>query len=88
LGKYQYRRKNIRRLKVYQENKEKISAIIHIPNFKEETFGSDLKDMLKERLTFGEAICKRELTIMMRQRLKIISTQIFTQLDNLEAALS
>ena len=75
-------------LRGYQENKKKISAIIHIPNFKEETFGSDLKDMLKERLTFVEAISKKELTIMMRQRLKIISTQIFKQLDNLEAALS
>ena len=75
-------------LRVYQENKKKISAIIHIPNFKEETFGSDLKDMLKERLTFVEAISKKEFTIMMRQRLKIISAQIFKQLDNLEAALS
>jgi|CXWL01.1.fsa_nt_gi anion-transporting ArsA/GET3 family ATPase len=80
--------KSFEELKVYQENKKKVSAIVRIPDFKEETFGEDLKEMLKERLTFNEAIPKKELTIMMRQRLKIISSQLFKQLDNLEAALS
>lgn len=80
--------KSFEELKVYKENHHKISAIIRIPDFKEETFGADLKEMLKNRLTFEEAISMTELSIMMRQRLKIISTQLFKQLDGLNMVLS
>ena len=38
--------------------------------------------MLKERLTFDEALALDTLTIMTRQRLKIIKGQVFGQLDN------
>lgn len=87
-GEVKIDNKNFEDLKVYLDHKDKISAIIRIPNLKQETFGADLKEMLKSRLTFAEAIPKKELTIMMRQRLKIISVQIFKQLTHLEAALS
>lgn len=87
-GEVKAEKKEFEELRVYLENKEKISGIVRIPNFKQETFAVDLKEMLKAHLTFNEAINKKDLTIMMRQRLKIISSQMFKQLDNLEAALS
>ncbi len=59
-----------------------MTAIIPIPTLKEETYGRDLSDMLQERLTFDEAIAMASLTIMTRQRLKIIKTQIFGLLDS------
>ena len=38
--------------------------------------------MLQERRTFDEALNDSSLTIMNRQRLKIVKTQLFAQLDN------
>jgi hypothetical protein len=69
-------------MKTYKENKEKISAIIHIPALKEETFGRDITEMLQERLTFSEAIASASRTIMTRQRLKIVRDELFNQLSN------
>lgn len=87
-GEVKIDNKSFEDMKVYQNHQDRIDAIIRIPNFKEETFGADLKEMLKAKLTFSEATSKKELTIMMRQRLKIMSEQIFSQLNLLEATLS
>lgn len=69
-------------MKAYKENKARVSAIIHIPALKEETYGRDFGEMLHGRLTFDEALAMESLTIMMRQRLKIVRTQLFGQLEN------
>ena len=53
-----------------------------IPALKEDTYGRDLSDMLQERLTFDEALAMDSLTIMTRQRLKIVKGQLFSQLDS------
>ena len=58
-----------------------MSAIIQIPALKEETYGRDFSEMLRNRRTFDEALADPALTIMTRQRLKIVKTQLFAQLD-------
>ena len=68
-------------LKVYIERRSRVAAIVHMPALKEETFGRDLSDMLRARLTFDEALAAASLTIMTRQRLKIVKAQLFGQLD-------
>ena len=73
--------KGFEQLKVYTTNKARVSAIIKIPDLKEETFGRDLSEMLQAKQTFEEAIDAVTNTIMMRQRLKIIQKQIFGQMD-------
>jgi len=37
--------------------------------------------LLQDRLTFDEALANQALTIMTRQRLKIIKNQLFAQMD-------
>ncbi len=81
-GPIQHDGKNFEEMKAYKENKEKISAIIHMPALKEETFGRDVSEMLQERLTFDEAIASPAKTIMTRQRLKIVRDELFNQLTN------
>jgi hypothetical protein len=41
----------------------------------------DFSDLLQARLTFDEALAMASLSIMTRQRLKIVRTQLFGQLD-------
>ena len=71
--------KSFEQMKAYREHKDRISAIIPLPDLKKETFGRDLSDMLQAHLTFDEAIASPSLTIMARQRLSIIKKQLFEQ---------
>ncbi|MGL5905959.1 MAG: conjugal transfer protein TraL [Shewanella sp.] len=67
--------------KAYTEQKQRVAAIIQIPDLKKETFGRDLSDMLQAHQTFDEALADSGLHIMTRQRLKLIRTNLFQLLD-------
>ena len=81
-GPIEHEGKGFEQLKAYTANKARVSAIVTIPTLKMETYGRDLSDMLQERLTFDEALAMSSLTIMTRQRLKIVKNQLFGQLDS------
>lgn len=81
-GPIEHEGKGFEQLKAYTAHKARVSAIVSIPSLRIETYGRDLSDMLQERLTFDEALGMSSLTIMTRQRLKIIKGQLFGQLDN------
>jgi hypothetical protein len=87
-GKIELEGKSFESLSVYLDNKSRVSAIIKIPEYKPETFGRDLSEMLQAKLTFDDAIAKPELTIMNRQRLKIIKSDLFEQLEGAQAVLA
>jgi len=80
-GKIESDGKEFESMKVYLNNKERISAIIKIPVYTPETFGRDLSEMLQAKLTFDDAIKAPESMIMVRQRLTMIRRDIFDQLD-------
>jgi hypothetical protein len=80
-GPIEHEGKDFEQMKSYVANKERVSAIVRLPSLKRETYGRDLSDMLKHRLTFAEALASSSLTIMTRQRLKIIRDQVFGQLE-------
>jgi hypothetical protein len=80
-GPIEHEGKGFEQLKAYRDNKERVSAIVHIPTLKQETYGRDLSDMLQARQTFDEALATESLTIMTRQRLKIVRSQLFKQLE-------
>lgn len=81
-GPIEHEGKGFEQMKAYITHKARVSAIVQIPNLKKETYGRDLSEMLQDRLTFDEALAMDSLTIMTRQRLKIIKGQIFDQLDS------
>jgi len=81
-GPVEHDGKGFEQMKAFTTNKARVSAIVQIPNLKKETYGRDLSEMLQERLTFDEALAMASLTIMTRQRLKIIKTQLFDQLNS------
>jgi len=81
-GAIEHEGKNFEQMKAYNANKIRVSSIVQLPTLKKETYGRDLSDMLQARLTFDEALGMEALTIMTRQRLKIIKGLVFGQLDN------
>jgi len=76
-GEIQMNGKTFEQMKTYQDYKGRISTIINLPRYKEDTFGRDISDMLKARLTFDQAINAEDNSIMTRQRLKIVRKQLF-----------
>ena len=80
-GPVNHEGKSFDQMKVYNDHKERIAAIINLPTLTQATFGRDLSDMLQERLTFQEAIVSPKRFIMTRQRLKMTQKQIFGELD-------
>jgi len=81
-GTIEHDGRSFEKLKPYLEHKDRVSAIVTIPTLKAETFGQDLSDLLQARLTFDESINDPSLTIMTRQRLKLIRSQLYAQMDN------
>ena len=81
-GAIEHEGKSFEQMKAYTNNKDRVSAIIQIPELKKETHGRDFSEMLQARLTFDEALAMEALTIMTRQRLKIIRKQLFGLMDN------
>lgn len=73
--------KSFERMKAYTANKDRVAAIVQIPSLNQQTFGRDLSDMLKDRLTFDEALAMASRTIITRQRLKMIQRQLYEQMD-------
>lgn len=71
-GPIDYQGKSFQQMKAYVQNKDRVSAIIELPSFKEETYGHDFSNMLKARITFAEALEDPSLNIMERQRIKTI----------------
>ena len=70
-------------MKAYKTNKNRISAIVNMPKLNPQTFGVNYATLLKNKLTFDESIQSGSLTIMERQRLKMIQKQYHEQLDSI-----
>ncbi|EGQ8484959.1 conjugal transfer protein TraL [Vibrio diabolicus] len=81
-GPIEHQGKTFEQMKAYTNNKDRVTAIIDLPRLKDETYGRDFSEMLENRKTFDEALADKSLTIMSRQRLKIVKNQIFGLLDN------
>lgn len=77
--------KKFNEFKVYKNNADRISAIIEIPEFRHDTFGSNLRDLFKANLTFAEALSGRsEVPLVTRQRLTMMRRDIWERMGQLE----
>lgn len=62
--------KNFENMKAYLDVKDKVSGVVYMPEYKEATFGVDIRSMLEDKITFDEAINSATFNLMSRQRLK------------------
>ncbi|GAA5110060.1 conjugal transfer protein TraL [Bartonella jaculi] len=75
--------KNFEEMKIFEETKERISAIVTIPQQTSSTFGEDIKTMLDKNLTFNEITNSNEFSIMAKSRLARVKSMLFNQIDNI-----
>lgn len=70
-------------LPVYRDHAEKIWGSVAIPRRNRDTFGRDVEDLLRRKMTFRQALEDSDFPIMVRQRLKVVQREVFEQLDSL-----
>ena len=68
----------------YKESEGKIFGSVHLAKRNQDTFGRDLEEVISQKLTLEEAIKDGPLSIMSKQRLKVMQRDWFEQLDSLE----
>jgi len=66
---------------IYLDNKQKITALITLPEMQKDTFQRDFINMLSTKQTFAEAVINPNLSIMNRQRLTMLRRKIFAEIE-------
>lgn len=74
--------KAFEQMKAYTNNKERVAAIVKVPEMRQNTDGRDFSDMLQARKTFDEALADPSIEVMVRQRLNIVRKKMFAELDS------
>ena len=73
--------KPFEQMEVYRRHRQRIHALIHLPQRTVATFGADVAHMMKRQQTFDQAIDDPATTLMAKQRLKLMRDDIFRQFD-------
>jgi hypothetical protein len=81
-GTISYEGKSFEETKVYKNNEEKIFGVAIIGDRSRDTFGKDIENMLKYKISFEEVKSDSRFPIMSKQRLNIFKKDIFGQLEN------
>jgi hypothetical protein len=66
---------------LYKKNKERIHALVRLPEVRRETFGHDIEQMMRARLTFDDATRSPDFPVMARQRLKMTWRTIHNSME-------
>ena len=66
---------------IYLEHKQKITALITLPEMQKDTFQRDFINMLSVKHTFAESVINPDLSIMNRQRLTMLRRKIFAEIE-------
>lgn len=80
-GPIEHEGKSFEQLKAYKDLKDRVAAIVTLPDLKRETFGADVQDMLAERKTLDEAMQNATLPLMQRHRLGRVRDAVFGELS-------
>lgn len=80
-GSIQADGKGFEEMSIYADNRDAFEAVIRLPNRRKETFGTDLAQLLQDRLTFAQAEMGEVYPVMTRQRLKMLWRDIESELN-------
>ena len=83
-GKPEKNGKSFEQSNFYKNHTDQVHGILRIAEIRKETFGADIDHMLREKLSFAEAIESSNFNIMAKQRLKMVWHELNTQLNLLQ----
>ena len=70
-----------REMAVCKKHANKVQGSVAIVRRTADTFGRDVEDMIRQKMTFEEALNGSGFTIMAKQRLRVVQRELFEQLD-------
>jgi hypothetical protein len=73
--------KDFNEMQVYLDNRDKILAVVGIPQRSADTYGETVRRMRERKMTFGEALQSPEFMLAQRSRLHIVRRDLFEQLE-------
>jgi len=82
-GRVEFEGKKFDQMAAYLDNKSKICGVVVMPRRNQDTFGRDVEGVITQKLTFEDAIRNGRLSLMSKQRLKVVQRDLFEQLDRL-----
>jgi hypothetical protein len=83
-GRVEHDGRVLSELPVYEDNAARLLGSVAIPKRNRDTFGRDLEDLLRQKLTFREGLDSTAFPLMARQRLRVMERELFEQLDRLD----
>lgn len=83
-GRIEQGGKSFEEFRVYRDHRDRIAALIQIPEMNPRTTGHDLSELLKSRKTFREAQEDAALPLMCRHRLELVRKALYRGLDESE----
>jgi hypothetical protein len=82
-GAIEHSGKTFQEMKAYTENAEKVAGIVRLARRNQDTFAKDIEQMISQKLLFAEALQSPDFTLMARQRLKTVQSDVFGQLESI-----
>jgi hypothetical protein len=76
--------KRFSQMAAFSEHQDKVAGTVLIPKRSPDTFGRDMEEMIARKLTFAEAYQSNGLSLMSKQRLRMVQRNLFEQLETLE----
>jgi CobQ/CobB/MinD/ParA nucleotide binding domain len=73
--------KDFNQMQVYLDNRDKVLAVVGIPQRSTDTYGETVRRMRERKMTFGEALQSPEFMLAQRSRLHIVRRDLFEQLE-------
>jgi hypothetical protein len=70
-----------REMAACKKHANKVQGSVAIVRRTADTFGRDVEDMIRQKMTFEEALNGSGFTIMAKQRLRVVQRELFEQLD-------
>jgi hypothetical protein len=67
----------------YREHHDKVAGMVVLERRSPDTFGRDIEEMIIRKLTFDKVLQAGGFTLMSKQRLRMVQTQTFSQLEEL-----
>lgn len=80
--------KDFNQMQVYLDNRDKVLAVVGIPQRSADTYGETVRRMRERKMTFGEALQSPEFMLAQRSRLHIVRRDLFEQLGQTPLAVA
>jgi len=68
---------------IFKEHQHKVAGLVILYKRSPDTFGRDIEEMITRKLTFKETLMAEKMTVMSKQRLRMVQRETFEQLTPL-----